>query len=453
MGTQKSYSRRKFLADSGKAAALAVTLPNLLSSCHRKERVNLGFIGMGGRAHSLLKHFILIKQVQVTAITDPFRERMEERARWVNDVYAKRMEKGKVKYDKCLTYDTFEELLANKKIDAVVIATPDHWHVPLSVASIRAGKDVYVEKPLGLTIDQGITLRKLVHKKNAIVQYGTQQRSDKNFWLAVELTLRKKIGNLEQIDAWCLGQNSDYVTSKAPEPVPPGFNYDLWLGPAKIAPYNHYRVSREGAWHIYDYAIGFIAGWGAHPLDIAQWGNQADNTSPVEYSGTGTFFPKDSLFDTINSWDLHCKYANGVKLHFFSYDRMPDYDASYLKNFTNHGTTFWGSDGWVSVDRSRIEVSNPEWLKLDVPPGEELAYRSTHHQQNFIDCVLSRKQPVSTIDAAVRSDTISHLGDILIRTKADVLKWDPVHEDIVNPSTEMMRLQQRPQRKPYDIIQ
>lgn len=452
MNNLETSSRRKFLADCGKAGALAITLPTLLSSCHRDERVNLGFLGMGGRAHSLLKNFILLKDVQVTAITDPFKERMQDRAKWVNNVYAKRMETGKAKYDTCKTYNNYKELLANKNIDAVVIATPDHWHVPLSAASLRAGKDVYVEKPLGLSIDQGIKLRKLVHDKNAMLQYGTQQRSDKNFWLAAELTLREKIGRLERIDAWCVGQNTDYITSKITEPVPSGFNYDLWLGPAKKSPYNHYRVSREGAWHIYDYAIGFIAGWGAHPLDIAQWGNKADNTSPVEYTGTGSFFPEDSLFDTINSWDLHCKYENGVKLHFFSFDKMPEYDASYLKDLHGHGTTFWGSEGWVSVDRAGIEVSNPEWLKLDVPPGEELAYRSIHHQENFIDCVKNRKQPVSNIDAAVRSDTISHLGDILIRSKAKKLRWDPVHEDILNPGTEMLRLQHRLQRKPYNII-
>lgn len=452
MSKQVHYSRRKFLADCGKAGALAIVAPNILSSCNRNERVSIGFIGMGGRAHSLLKSFILLDHVQVTGITDPFKERMAERVEWVNNVYTKRKDSSKVKYDKCQTYENYEALLANKKIDAVVIATPDHWHVPLSVAAIKAGKDVYVEKPLGLNIDQGVTLRKLVHKKNAILQYGTQQRSDKNFWLATELTLREKIGKLERIDAWCPGQNTDYVTSKAPQPVPPNFNYDLWLGPAKKSPYTHDRCTREGAWHIYDYAIGFIAGWGAHPLDIAQWGNQADNTSPIEYTGSGTLFPDDSLFDTINSWDMNCKYENGVNLHFFSYDKMPEYDASYLKDIHGHGTTFWGSDGWVSVDRGGIEVSNPAWLTFDVEPGEELAYRSTHHQQNFIDCVKIRKQPVSNIDTAVRSDTISHLGDILIRTGVEKLIWDPVHEDIMNPSTPMLRLQQRPQRKPYDII-
>ena len=454
MNSRIPYSRRKFLADCGKAGVLAIAAPNILSSCNRDDRVNLGFIGMGGRAGSLLKHFILLDKVQVIGITDPFKERMEDRAGWVNNVYTKRMESSdsEVKYDMCKTYDNYEDLLANRKIDAVVIATPDHWHVPLSVAAIKAGKDVYVEKPLGMTIDQGVTLRKLVHKKNAILQYGTQQRSDKNFWLAVELTLREKIGKLERIDAWCPGQSPDYVTSKIPQPVPPGFNYDLWLGPAKKVPYTFDRCKPEGAYHIYDYAIGFIAGWGAHPLDIAQWGNQADNTSPIEYTGTGTFFSDDSLFDTINSWDMQCKYENGVDLRFFSYDKMQDYDASYLKDVHGHGTTFWGSNGWVSVDRGSIEVSNPEWLQFTVEPGEELAYKSAHHQQNFIDCVKSRKQPVSNIDAAVRSDTICHLGDILIRTGSKKLVWDPVHEDIMNPSTPMLRLQQRPQRKPYDII-
>ncbi len=221
------------------------------------------------------------------------------------------------------------------------------------------------------------------------------------------------------------GENRVYNGSNIPEPLPEGFDYDLWLGPAPYTAYTADRCTSEGSWYVYDNAIGFVAGWGAHPLDIAQWGNQSDNSSPVYYEGTGKFFEPGGLYDTINSWDVYCRYANGVDMHFFSHDKMADYVEGKREQITDHGTTFWGTDGWVSVDRGSIQASNPEWLDMKFSEERQL-YVSENHYQNFVDCIRSRNQPVCTIDAAVRSDTISHLCNMMIRSGAGKIEWDPV---------------------------
>ncbi len=447
--------RRTFIRNTSMGAAAAFVAPHILTSCKdSNDFVNVGFFGVGGRGGGLLVKFASLPGVQIAGIYDPFEERRNKAAKQVNDKYDKfnADNKNKVKFGKCIAHDSYQSLLDDKNIDAVVIATPDHWHVPLSYAAVDAGKDVYVEKPLGLTIEQGQILRKKVHEKNAILQYGTQQRSGHQFWLAAELTVRGKIGKLERMDVWCLGQNREYNGSTEQIPVPAGFNYDTWLGPAPVSPYTKDRCTSEGSWYIYDNAIGFIAGWGAHPLDIAQWGNQSDNSGPVKYTGTGSFFPKGGLFNTLNKWDLHCEYENGVNMHFFSNDYADEYVNGYREKHHDHGTTFFGTNGWVSVDRGGIYASDPEILKLEVAPGEEMCYVSKDHQNNFIECIRSRKQSISNIDSAVRSDAISHLGDVLIRSGAPELRWDPVKEVIVDPTPEMTALMHRDQRKPYDII-
>ncbi len=433
-------SRRSFIKKSAAWTATgAIAAPMLLDSCSRNDRVNLAFLGMGGRASGLLQQFILIPGTQVVAICDPMTDRREDRTNWVNEVYAKR--EDKVKYQICEAYNHFEEVLKRKDIDAVVIGTPDHWHIPLAYQAIKAGKDVYVEKPLGLSISDGIKLRDLATKNKAIVQYGTQQRSEDQFHLAAEIAATGQIGKLTKIDAWCSG-GADSFGRKITSDVPAGLDYDLWLGPAPLKPYMEDRCFNHGDWFIYDYAIGFIAGWGAHPLDIAQWGNQSDNTSPVLYEGEGGYFEPDNLFDTINRWDIHCRYANGVEMHFFSSDKLEDYVSGKRDNITDHGTTFWGSDGWVSVDRSGIEVSDPGLLEIGNKEAFQI-YRSENHYKNFIDCVKSRKPTVSPLEAGVRSDAISHLCNVLIRSGAEKLEWDPIQEQIINPSGEMEALMNR----------
>jgi len=451
---KSNISRRNFIRNSGVIFASAAVFPTILNSCLSKkslnDKINIAHIGTGGRAQSLMKNSLLLSdECQIVAVCDPFTDRREKTATNINTYYAKL--KGLQQYDGCKAYNDFRELLQRDDVDAVIIATPDHWHVLIAIAAAKAGKDIYLEKPLGLTIEQGQKLRDAVHENKVIFQYGTQQRSGSQFRLACELTRNKVIGDLKSIDAWCPGSYIKGGKYK-PEAIPEGFDYNLWQGPAQERPFTSDRVSNYGAWHIYDYAIGFIAGWGAHTLDIAQWGNDSDDSSPVKLTGKGAYFDKENLFDTINAWDIQAEYANGVKMNFFNQEDAKARVESYRKKFTDdHGTTFWGTDSWVSVDRKGIYASDPAILDYQLKPNDIRLYESNNHQANFLDCIRSRKETICTIDAAVRSDTISHLGNILIATNASEINWDSESETILNPTEEIKKMLHREMRNPWKI--
>jgi hypothetical protein len=436
----KKLNRRDFLKQAATAAG-TVAFPYVITSTAlgdattpaASERVTLGHIGVGGQGSGLLENFLQIKYAKCVAVADPIRQR---RDKWASKIG-------------CAAYNDFRELLARDDIDAVVVATQDHWHIPIAIMTAKAGKDMYVEKPLGISIEHDQAARKAVRHYRRIFQYGTQQRSDRNFRFACELTRNKYIGELKEIHAWC----SDGVRggSLAEEPVPPGFDYDMWLGPAPVKPFNRDRClltsTSKGTYHIYDYAIGFIAGWGAHPLDIAQWGNNTDNTAPVLYEGKGTL-PAEGLHDTTLQWDINCTYENGVKLHFMSTSVAGPIVRKY-RPINDHGTTFIGDKGWVSVDRGGIYAHTSELLNIPLKPEDLHLYESNDHSANFVQCVLSRKDPISPIESAVQSDFISHLSDIVVRTGRAV-KWDPKKEKILD-NPEAQRYASRAMRSPWTL--
>jgi predicted dehydrogenase len=304
-------------------------------------------------------------------------------------------------------------------------------------------------------------LRDEIKGKNRIVQYGTQQRSDKRFRYACELATNGYLGKLQRIDAWCPDASQQYETfggkttlsvfrygSLRPVPVPPGLDFDLWTGPSPVRPYTADRCTQFGAYHIYDYALGFIAGWGAHPLDIAQWGMGADRTGPVFYEGTGTL-PQYGLLDTVDSWDLHCYYANGVHMRFMDYRTAKLPVMTYRKRWVDHGTTFFGSEGWISVDRGGFEVSKDSLKDVSFGANDTRLYVSDDHHKNFIDCVKSRKPTISPLETAIRSDTISHLGNMVVRLKRP-LQWDPEREMVV-ADEEASKMLDRPMRKAWAV--
>jgi len=361
------------------------------------------------------------------AVCDVFRDRREAQAKAVENHYASQKEKGS--YRGCRAYVDFREVLAREDIDAVVIATPDHWHVPIALAAIRAGKDVYVEKPLGISMEQNKVLRAAVHRFGAVFQYGTQQRCfNTHCAFGCELVRNGYIGELQAIHV--VAPDGSTGGDPTPQAVPEGLDYDLWLGPAPVAPYTHDRVIGVGRWVIYDYALGFIAGWGAHPLDIAHWGYPH---IPVEYSGTG-HIPTEGLFDTVVKWNIRGRYASGVEF-----------------TLTTGGdkTTFVGTEGWVAPSRSGISAEPASLLQVKIKPQEVHLLQDNHHYRNFLDCVLTRSTPASDIDSAVQSDFMSHLGDIAIRT-GRTIGWDPERERIVDdPQAE--RRMTRAMRAPWRV--
>ncbi|MBN2311642.1 MAG: Gfo/Idh/MocA family oxidoreductase [Candidatus Hydrogenedentes bacterium] len=444
--TTSSSTRRQFLKRSTALAAAPMILSSGASGATApSNRVGLALIGAGGRGNALVREFVPLGDARFLAVCDCFQERRERLRDSLNNHYG----------DTGVTaYADFREVLARDDIDAVIVATPDHWHVPIAIAAARAGKDMYVEKPLGVSMEWAWRLREAVRRNRRIFQYGTQQRSSGAFRQACELVRNGYLGAIERIDAWCPDISSQYSMFHVPqfgstEPADPpeGFDYDMWLGPAPDKPYTVDRCTCYGAYHTYDYALGFIAGWGAHPLDIAQWGLGADETSPVRYEGAGSI-PPQGLYDTIDSWDMTCTYAAGVAIRFMGH-RVAEPVVSAYRPWRDHGTTFFGRDGWVSVDRAGMHASDPRLLEIALKPGDLHLRAPQSHAQDFVSCVKSRQPAISPLEAAIRSDTISHLCDIAIRLGRPIT-WDPDRERIKGDG-EAADMLGRPLRAPWNL--
>ena len=433
-------NRRQFLKKIA-FTSTAIASPSIITSSAlgnskippASDRITLGHIGVGGRGSSLLQSFLQLDDAQSISVCDPFQNRRRECAGQIEAHYAEKFSKSS--YKGCAAYNDFRDLLARDDIDAVVIATPDHWHVPIALAAARLGKDIYVEKPLGVSVAENQALRKAIKRYGNVFHYGTQQRSSRNFRFACELVRNKRIGDLHTIHAWCADITSQVHAfhepggSMTPIPVPKGFDYDMWIGPAPLTPYTSDRCKNWGSYHHYDNSLGFIAGWGAHPLDIAQWGNDSDHYAPIEYRGTGKIANK-GLFETTYDWDVWCKYENGVKMRFMSTNVARSIVQQYHPKFIDHGTTFIGTEGWVSVDRIGIYANPPSLIESFIGPHEIHLYKSKNHYQNFLECVKIRTETVSTIAAAVQSDIISHLSDIAVR-KNRTIRWDSKKKVII----------------------
>lgn len=304
-------SRRSFLWTAG-AGAVAASAPLILRAPlrgaeARGNQLRIAAIGCGGRAQAvILRQLAPQADARVVVACDCFPERREKMAADLNRTYGSQV---------CAPAADFREVLARPEIDGVVVCTPDHWHMPIAYAAAQAGKDMYVEKPLGPALRWAQRVREVVRRKRLVFQYGTQQRGYLvQFRRACEFVRNGYIGRIREVLCWCPDMASEFARAKV-QPygsietaeVPAGFDYDRWLGPAPEKPYTVDRCTPYGGYHIYDYSLGFIAGWGAHPLDIAQWGLEADDTSPVRYEGTGLLPLRRRLWDTLESYDVRCE--------------------------------------------------------------------------------------------------------------------------------------------------
>jgi predicted dehydrogenase len=316
-------------------------------------------------------------------------------------------------------------------VDAVVVVTPDHWHVPISLAAVRAGKDVYLEKPLGHSLNQNRAMLEACKKHNRIFQYGTMQRSEELLKRGVELVLNGYIGELQRMDAWAPGGIGG--GSMAEIPVPDGLDYELYIGPAPMKPCTSDRITNQGSYYCSDYALGYIAGWGAHPLDIAIWGMDADLSGPYSLSGKGDRPTPEALFDTYATWDVDVKFSNGVAMHFMSDKIAEPIVRKYCPDFYLDGTTFFGTKGWVSLSREGVFASNPDWFKLRQSEGTKRVRYFNNYYKAFVNSVRNRTTSLTPIDDAVRSDAISHLSLMAIKTGGEVV-WDPHKYEIQSPT-------------------
>jgi predicted dehydrogenase len=441
-----TLSRRKFIGQAA-AAVGAVSVPTIVpaSALGRggrpapSNRVTMGFIGTGNQGTNDMRVFLGDKRVQVVAVCDVNRESAgywdgavagrEPAKRIVEENYAKETAAGQ--YKGCTTYNDFRELLARKDIDAVEVATPDHWHCIASVSALHAGKDVYCQKPLALTITEGRLMADTAKKTGRIWQTGSQQRSDPHFRRAAELVRNGRVGKLTEVRCGLPGGRPDYGHTgdrKKPEPVPNGFDYNTWLGPAPKAPYAPARCHVNFRW-ILDYSGGQVTDWGGHHPDCAQWGMGTEYTGPVEIRAARGDFPPDPLWNTATEYYFEALYKSGVKM--------------IVTNKTKSGVTWVGTEGWVWADRGVHEASSKEILDSEIGPNETHLYVSNHHYRNFIDGVLTRKPCIAPAEVAHRSITICHLGNIAMRLGRESLKWDPDTEKIIGDD-EAAKMLKRP---------
>lgn len=429
------FSRRTFLQRSALASA-AVALPSIIPSRvlgqnAPSKRINVGFIGVGNIAQGHMDTLLGFPEARILAVSDVDRAHRDAAVAKINAGYDNRDCKG---------YRDFREMVARPDLDAIWVCTPDHWHALAAIEAIRNGKDVYVEKPLTLTIREGRELVDALRRHQRVGQTGTQQRSTRRFHDTAEFIQNGGLGTLRHIDILIPANNKFTGATWQAEPVPEGLDWDLWLGPSPWAPFN-----RQGCHYnfrfILDYAAGQVTNWGAHYIDIAQWAVGADQGGPVEIEGHGEF-PTTGLFSTATKVDFTCRYASGVTLRCHTrYDGVMDGNVRFI-----------GDRGWVDVSRTSNRASDPALLKeITAAAGKgaiKLAASSNHHD-NFLECVRTRGRPVSDLEIGHRTTTVCNLGNIAMQLGRK-LRWDPAREAFLDdPIADRMR--SRSMRAPWSL--
>ncbi len=430
---ENGYNRRQLLCRATTTVAGLIAAPyaittNALGGEGRppaSERVVTGFLGTGPRGMVNVREQLTCADAQIVAVCDVWKH-VRDRAKTTIDAHYKNTD--------CKTYVDFRELLARDDIDAVGIASPDHWHVPMTIAAAKAGKDVSTEKPLGVCVAEDLECREVIKRYDRVFQYGTEARARASCRLGAELVRSGKIGEIREIRV--KAPNSQPGGSCAPKPVPDELEYDLWLGPAPWRDYSGCPDGGNNWFHVYDYALGFIAGWGAHPLDLLVWAFDTHLAGNWEIEGTGRIDVAGTN-DAVHNWDVRIQFADGVKMSYWA-SGVPKEEHPRLAKLGNYAQLI-GTEGWVAIYYADV-ACEPESLRSVVLGPDDVHLPVSHGQErNFIECVKTRQTPVAHIDDAVRSDLISHLSDIAIRVGRKIT-WDPVKEEIVGDAAASRRL-------------
>ena len=423
-----SISRRHFLRRSSQAAlglSTVLAVPSVFlnrtlaaTGENPSEFIRIGFIGVGGQGMSnmgaLMKHAV--------AVCDVDKDHLAKAKKKVEDSNKR----------PCAAYEDYRKLLEDKDIDAVLIATPDHWHTLPAIQACQAGKDVYCEKPLTLTIEEGQILTKVARQTKRIVQTGSQQRSDPKFRKACELVRSGYLGKINTVRVGIAKVN--FAGPPVPDSEPPAeLNYDYWLGPAPARPYNKLRVHYNFRF-FWDYSGGQMTNWGAHHLDIMQWGLGMDESGPVSIEAKANFH-KNNWYEVPEWCEITYKYANGTTVICSPSNKM--------------GARFEGEKGWIYVNRGALDSNPEELIETQFKESDVRLYVSKEHHQNWLECIKSRKPPICDVAIGHRSATVCHLGNIAIRT-GQKITWDPQKEEIVG-SPELAKWARKPYRAPYAL--
>lgn len=439
MKISKNLTRRTFLKTTSVAAtAVPFILPSRIWAAETKpnDRLTLGFVGMGTQNRGLLGGFLTFKETQVLAVCDVDTTRRESAKGTVEKFYTDR---NQTDYKGCATYGDFRELIGRKDIDAVVIATPDHWHAFISIAAANAGKDIYCEKPLCQSIHDARAMVNAVRKNKRVFQTGSMQRSSREFRTACELVRNGVIGKIKTVEVMVGGPG---VPCNLPtETVEPGLDWNMWLGPAPQRGY-HSELSPRGVhkhfpnWRNYrEYGGGMVTDWGAHHFDIAQWGMGMDESGPAEVfpAGPGA------------THGVRYTYANGTE----------------VIHKDGNGIWFYGADGKIYVNRGKFELWKGSEKKAgtaqecDAVAKEFLGdakvrlYESSDHRNDWLSCIRSREKPICDVEVGAHTVTVCHLVN-LAYYHGQKLKWDPKTEQFTGGTGNKAWLNV-PHRDPWNV--
>jgi len=420
-----SLSRRGFLKSSAlTAGAFAAPYFVPASAFGANERIITGHIGVKNQGGSNLKGFMNQKDLQIGAVCDVDSKVLANAAKQVE-----------AKYGRCDTFSDFRKLLERKDIDAVVISTPDHWHCLMTILACQAGKDVYCEKPLTLTIAEGRKMVEAARATKRIVQTGSQQRSDEKFRRGCELVRNGAIGTVKTVLVGIPGPN--HPGKPVPDSDPPTeLDYDFWLGPAPARPYNEKRVHYNFRF-FRDYSGGQLTNFGAHHIDIAQWGLGMDDSGPVEIEGTAEFHSM-GWHEVTEKCRVTHRYANGVEMI-----------VGQGQKDIPSGTTFIGTSGRIHVNRGVLKGEPEDVLTKTLAENDVRLYVSRSHHGNFLDCIRSRELPICDVEIGHRSATVCHLSNLALDLKRK-LRWDPKAERFVDDAEANSKLL-RTYRSPWTL--
>ena len=423
-------NRRGFLKRTlitGAAASAPFILPPAARGAG--DRIALGCIGVGSMGTNNMKSFAGLDACRVVAVCDPYKDRRDK---------AKGLLDARYGDNGCAAYSDYREVIARDDIDAVVITVQDHWHALIATAAARAGKDMYCEKPLGVSVQECRAIRDTVRGNKRVFQTGTWQRSLAKFQRACTLARNGYLGSIRTIEVAAPGPRYQpkYTGPMGPQPVPDGFDWKMWRGPAPAAGYNPGRVAWPDWYLIWDYCVGFICNWGVHHLDIANWGCPRVGALPFEVTCSADY-RNEGFTDNVNGWDATLAYPDGLTVRFK--------DSSKQKQ----GCKFIGDEGWVHVNRKGITAEPESLLTLEFKETDARLTDSTNHGANLLACMRTREDPVSDVDAALAASNLGMVADIAARLKT-ALKWDPETERFTNnnPANAMLH---RPMHNGWEL--
>lgn len=430
--SEKTLKRREFLKAGAALSAFFIVPRAVLGGpgyLAPSDKLNFGFIGTGKQSGGLIRRFLDTGQVNIPAASDVYQVKLEHAISSIKKIHADKG--GKASAELVKGYRDFREILERKDIDAVVIAAPDHWHAAMSVRAAEAGKDVYCEKPLALTVHEGRAMVNATRKHNRVFQTGSMQRSAPEFTKAVQLVRIGAIGEIKKVYVSVGGPPKRWDLEA--ETTPEGLDWDLWMGPNTInRPFSHRLAPRMDAdfwpdWRSYDeFGGGMMTDWGAHMFDIAQWGLDMDNSGPVEVIYPGGDREEGLVY----------RYANGIEVI-----HRPEKGSNHCH--------FVGTDGEVKVARGKLETTPANLSEKTFRKEDTNVYVSTNHYQDFLDAIKSRKPPVCDVETGHRTASMCTIGNISYRLKRS-LKWDPVKEDFLKDK-EATRLLGRPMKKEWKV--